>query len=362
MPTVSKATFNNKNSFFFDALKKKIDHYFSENKIKQSGNLKLYYKAIILVTTLVALYVVLVFFTPQNDYISLALCFLLGINFAAIGFNLMHDGGHGSFSSKPWVNKMMAHSLELMGGSSFMWNLKHNQNHHTFTNIEGMDDDIDIKPFIRVSQDQPKKWYHRFQHIYSSFLYALTYILWVFWLDYRKYFSGKIGEIKIKKMSLKDQIIFWGSKVIYLILFLVIPILKVGLWDTLIGYTLAAMVTGFVISVVFQLAHIVEGAYFPEITEDTPLLKIETEWAIHQLRSTANFATKNKFVSWFIGGLNYQVEHHLFPKVCHIHYPKINKIVQETCKEHNITYLEFPTVFSAYKSHLTHLKQVGRAA
>jgi linoleoyl-CoA desaturase len=274
----------------------------------------------------------------------------------------MHDGAHGSFSTKPWVNDMMSHSLEMMGGSSFMWKVKHNQNHHTFTNIEGMDDDIDIKPFIRVSVDQPKKWYHRFQHVYSFLLYALTYFFWIFWLDFKKYFSGKIGELKIKKMSAKDHVIFWVSKVMYIMVFVVVPIYRVGLLETILGYSVVLVVTGLIISIVFQLAHIVEGAIFPVGIDGSKSLKIETEWAIHQLNTTANFATKNKVVSWFVGGLNFQVEHHLFPKISHVHYPEISKLVKETCQQFNVNYMEFPTVFAAIKSHVVHLKHVGVAA
>lgn len=359
MTAVSKATFNNKDSYFFEALKQRIDAYFLNNKIKQSGNYRLFTKAIFLVSTLIILYISLVFFTPESAFFSLLLCALMGVNFAAIGFNIMHDGAHGSFSTRPWVNDMMSHSLEMMGGSSFMWKVKHNQNHHTFTNIEGMDDDIDIKPFIRVSPDQPKKWYHRFQHVYSFLLYSLTYFFWIFWLDFKKYFTGRIGELKIRKMNTKDHFLFWVSKVLYVLVFLVLPIYNVGLLETLVGYSIVLVVTGLIISIVFQLAHIVEGAVFPASKDDSKSLKIETEWAIHQLNTTANFATNNKFVSWFVGGLNFQVEHHLFPKISHIHYPEISKLVKETCEQFNVNYMEFPTVRAAIRSHVIHLKHLG---
>ncbi len=362
MTAVSKATFNNKDSYFFEALKQRIDAYFINNKIQQSGNYRLYSKAIFLFSTLLFLYITLVFFTPETAFLSLFLCALMGVNFAAIGFNIMHDGAHGSFSTKPWVNDIMSHSLEMMGGSSFMWKVKHNMNHHTFTNIEGMDDDIDVKPFIRISYDQPKKWYHRFQHVYSFLLYSLTYFFWIFWLDFKKYFSGKIGELTIKKMSGKDHLIFWASKVLYIMAFVIVPIYNVGLFETFIGYGAMLVVTGLIISIVFQLAHIVEGAIFPVGIDGSKSLKIETEWAIHQLNTTANFATKNKLVSWFVGGLNFQVEHHLFPKISHIHYPEISKLVKETCQQFNVNYMEFPTVFAAVKSHVMHLKHVGLAA
>ena len=172
------------------------------------------------------------------------------------------------------------------------------------------------------------------------------------------YFSGKIGENKYKEMSLLDHFVFWFTKVTYAVVFLVIPILVLGWAKALTGYFIISFVTGFVISVVFQLAHIVENAEFHNPTEKT--FKIENEWAVHQVLTTADFATKSKIVSWFTGGLNFQVEHHLFPRISHIHYPQISKLVKETCKQFNVRYMEFPTLLSAIQSHVMHLKYVGQ--
>lgn len=356
---MAKVTFNNKYSPFFDALKSKVDNYFTSNNIKPVGNSKLFTKAAILISTAVIIYSVLVFFTPPV-WISVLLCCLMGFNLAAIGFNVMHDGAHGSFSNHKWVNEIMAYSLNLMGGSSYLWKIKHNVIHHTYTNIEGMDDDIDIKPWMRVNIDQPKWKIHRFQHIYGLFLYGLSYFMWVYYLDFKKYFTRKIAENKMRKMETKEHIIFWLSKIVYTGLFLVLPIYKVGFLDTLIGYSIIVLVTGIVISVVFQLAHVVEDLSFPVPNPQNN--KIENEWAVHQIETTANFATKSKLVSWYVGGLNFQVEHHLFPKISHVHYPQINKFVRETCEQFNLNYLEFPTMFGAFKSHLSHLKHIGVAA
>jgi linoleoyl-CoA desaturase len=283
---------------------------------------------------------------------------LLGINLAGIGFNVMHDGAHGSFSRKTWVNELMGYSLNFMGGNVYLWKHKHNVNHHSFTNIEGMDDDIDIKPWIRVHSEQEKYWYHRFQHVYWIVLYGITYLLWVYVQDFKKYFTGKIGETTFKKMSAKEHVIFWASKLLYVGAFIVLPIFTVGWLNMLIGYLIVSFVCGFVIAVVFQLAHIVEDAAFE--TPNTPVYKIDNEWAVHQVQTTANFATKSKIVSWFTGGLNFQVEHHLFPRISHIHYPKINQFVKETCEQFGINYMEYPTVLAAVRSHVVHLKQVGK--
>lgn len=354
---MAKVTFNNKVSPFTETLKARINSYFENNKIQLTGNRQLYIKTGILVSTLIAIYVTLVFFTPPV-WLSIILCGLLGINFAAIGFNVMHDGAHGSYSGKKTVNEIMAYSLNLMGGSSYIWKIKHNLIHHSFTNVDGLDDDIDVKPFLRVSEEQPRYWFHRFQHIYFILFYSLAYFMWVYWMDFEKYFTRKIGDSTLRKMSMKDHFIFWISKIVYISVFVVIPIFKVGLVDTLIGYGIAVIVCGILISVVFQLAHVIQETQFP--TPDEKTSKIDTEWTVHQLETTANFSTKNKVVSWLVGGLNFQVEHHLFPRISHVHYPAISKLVRDTCREYNVAYLEHPTVLSAISSHIKHLKMMGR--
>ncbi|TND08656.1 MAG: linoleoyl-CoA desaturase [Bacteroidetes bacterium] len=349
-------SFGNNNAAFSTALKKKVDEYFSANGVKFTGNKKLYWKTAILMCSAAALYAWLVFLTPAW-WLSIPGCLLLGFNMAAIGFNVMHDGAHGSFSQRKWVNEMMAYSLNLLGGCSYLWKAKHNVNHHNFTNIEGHDDDIDIKPWIRTNTNQPRRWYHRYQHIYWVVLYGFTYLIWVFSKDFDKYFRGKIGETKIKKMNVKEHIVFWASKLVYGFVFIALPIWQVGFLDTLFGYLLAAGMCGFVLAVVFQLAHVVEEASFP--VPDDKTNKVKEDWTVHQLATTANFSTRSKFISWFVGGLNFQVEHHLFPRISHVHYPAISKVVKDVCSQFNVRYIEYPTFFSALKSHVLYLKTIG---
>nr|MBA3901257.1 fatty acid desaturase [Bacteroidota bacterium] len=248
---------------FFNALRVKVDTYFKKNKIKQTGDFRLYLKTIILFVGLALFYTILVFFTPENIWVSLGICSLMGINLAAIGFNVMHDGAHGSYSGKKWVNNLMGYVLNFLGGNVDIWKQKHNNNHHSFTNIEGMDDDIDLKPLMRVSPTQKKYWMHRFQHIYGLFLYGLTYLSWVFMADFKKYFTGKIADFtKTKKMTFKEHFFsVWFSKVFYVCLFIVLPIFMVGLLETVVGYLVMAFVTGLMIAIVFQLAHVVEDAH-----------------------------------------------------------------------------------------------------
>lgn len=354
---MAKITFNNKQSPFFDALRARTDHYFKERNLSPTGDFRLYLKTIVLVTLAAAVYAVLVF-GQIPAWASLTLCAVLGLTFAAIGFNVMHDGAHGSYSNNKTINTLMSWSLNLMGGSSFMWKVKHNIVHHSFTNIDGVDDDIDIRPFMRVSDQQPKYWFHRFQHVYGFILYGLTYFMWIFYMDFLKYFTHRIGDMPIRRMKLSEHIGFWATKLMYLGLFIGLPVYTQGWVDTLLGYSIVLFVTGVTIAVVFQLAHIVEGTHFPQ--PDPASNKIENEWALHQVKTTANFATRSGIVSWFMGGLNFQVEHHLFPRISHVHYPAISRIVRETCQEFNIQYIEYPTVWSALGAHVRHLRTLGR--
>ncbi len=355
--SVSVPKFSNVPHSFHTELKRRISAYFTEKGKSTTGNSALFTKAIILMICFGVIYVHLVFFTPVVFW-QIIESVLLGGVIAAIGFNVMHDGAHGSFSKYKWVNVLAAFSLNILGGNSFMWNMKHNVIHHAFTNVDGLDDDIDIQPWLRMSSTQKKYKLHKYQHIYFWLLYSLLYILWIFVLDYQKYFKSKVGMLTLKKMALKDHVIFWSFKMFNLFLFVGLPIYMVGFSSWLISFLLFTLVAGFVLSIVFQLAHTVEHTAFPVPNVETN--KLEDEWAVHQIKTTANFATNNKLVSWLVGGLNFQIEHHLFPKISHIHYPAISKIIKQACIEYGITYIEYPRVRYAVASHVAYLKQMGR--
>ncbi len=342
---------------FHQDLKKRVSQYFTETQQLPTGSYGLFLKAAFFFIAYIALYVHLVYFTPGIIQ-SITECIFIGLFTAAIGFNIMHDGSHGSFSKYRFINKLAAYSINFAGASGIMWNMKHNIIHHTYTNIDGIDDDIEIKPYMRMCSTQELRRLHRFQHYYFWLLYTQLHIIWVFFNDYQKYFSQRIGSMPLKKMSAWQHTGFWLAKLGYISLFILIPIYRLGFLKWCIGFLIASMVTGFVLSIVFQLAHTVEDTTFPTI--DSQSHHIENEWAIHQIRTTANFATHNKLLSWLIGGLNFQVEHHLFPKISHVHYPAISRIIRKTCQEYGLNYLENRTVVRAIISHIHHLKRMGR--
>ena len=353
-----KVTFNNKNKVFFNALKEEVDAYFERNGIKKTGNWKLYLKTMILIPGALGLYALLMF-VQMPALLTVFLWFLFGLNMAAIGFNIMHDACHGSFSTKGWVNEIFGLTNNFLGGNAFLWKLKHNIIHHTYTNIDGVDDDINNMPFLRQCSSQPLKPMHKFQSAYMFVLYGFT-SLFMFFMDYIKYFSRKVYTTPLKPMDFKEHFLFWGGKLFFIAFYIALPIVMIGWKWWLIGFIISQFTLGLTLAIVFQLAHVVEHAEFDAAGVDP--VKIENEWAIHQVKTTANFAFSNKLVTWFVGGLNYQIEHHLFPRISHVHYPAISKIVKETCEKFELNYIYFPSTRAAIASHVRFMHTMGTTA
>jgi linoleoyl-CoA desaturase len=353
-----KITFSNRNNEFYQNLKIAVDEYFDKNRLKKTGDWRLFSKTIILVSAAATGYLFLML-GNLSAFPALAICIGLGYTFACIGFSVMHDANHGSYSTKPWLNDMIGLSANALGASAFFWKQKHNILHHTYTNVDGLDDDIAKSPIIRQCETQ--KWVpaHKVQHLYLLPVYALSSIFWIFFMDFAKYFTGRIYTTEAWKMTTKNKVIFWITKLGYLTFYIVLPIVKWGFFPWLGGFVLLHVAMGLTLSIVFQLAHVVENTEFEHVALDETK-HIDEAWAIHELKTTSNFAMKSKLVSWFVGGLNFQIEHHLFPKVSHIHYPAISKIVQQKCAEYNLPYNQYPTMLQAVASHFRVMKHLGK--
>lgn len=353
-------TFSKQDSLkFFRTLNTRVNKYFKENNIKKTGNWQLHLKTIVMFS----LFLVPYFFLISMEmpiWLYLLLNIVIGIGMAGVGMNVMHDGNHGSYSGKSWVNKIMGGSIYILAGNVYNWQVQHNVLHHTYTNIVGHDEDLDAGRIIRFS---PKaKWhrFHRFQHYYSIFLYGLLTFNWAITTDFlqmKRYLKRKLsyGEFKSPVIQWTTLII---TKIIYFSIWIVLPmVFGVVWWKVILGFLVMHYTAGLILSVVFQLAHVVEHTENPEPDENG---EIANTWAIHQLFTTANFAPKNWLVNYFTGGLNHQIEHHIFPNISHIHYTKIAKIVKETAKEFDLPYHEFKTTRAAIYSHFKHLKELGK--
>ena len=351
MPKVSF----NKNTTFFSDIKRDVEAYFVENNLKKTGNWNLYYKTLVLIPLALAFYATLLL-VSMPAALALVLCAALGLTLSFIGFNVMHDACHGSYSSKKWVNDLLGLTLNALGGNAFIWRFKHNVIHHTYTNVDGVDDDIAKSPLIRQCETQ--KWVpaHRIQHIYMFLVYGISSIAWAIIMDFNKYLKQKVFTTPIQNMPLKEHLVFWVSKVLYGIFYVAIPVHFVGWGAWGAGFAVMHLFMGLSLAIVFQLAHVVENTEFELALTDTTL---ESEWAAHQIKTTANFARSNKLVSWCVGGLNYQVEHHLFPRMSHIHYPAISEIVKANCEKYDLPYNEYTTFGDAVMSHIRTMRKLG---
>ena len=353
--TAKKVKFSGPDAFH-KTLKARIDRYFRLTRQSPRDRPQMYAKTAIVLTWFFASWAVLVF-APLTWWLAIPIAASLGLSMAAIGFNIQHDGGHKAYSDKTWVNRLAATTLDLLGGSSYVWDHKHNTVHHTYANITGHDDDIEVGFLARMSPHQKRLKFHRFQHWYLWLLYGLLPIKWQLFDDYYNIAKGKIGNYGFARPKGKDLAIFIAGKATFMSMAFVIPALFHPLWMVIAFYVFANWVNGILLAIVFQLAHVVEEAEFPMPNEAN---KIENHWAVHQVETTVDFARNNPVWTWLLGGLNFQVEHHLFPRICHVHYPKISRLVERTCKEFGVQYNAHTTFFAGVASHFRWIRQMGR--
>jgi linoleoyl-CoA desaturase len=345
---------------FFSILRKRVDAYFKDNNLSKNYNSAMVVKTIVLLSAYILPFVYLLLFQPSFG-ISLLLWTVIGLALAGIGMSVMHDANHGAYSSSSKVNYWLGHTLNLLGGSVFNWKLQHNILHHTYTNIINADDDIDDKLILRFSPHTEVKWYHKFQVVYAFLFYGILTLYWALLKDFvqfRKYTKDGVNKSTAEEnKAILFRLIL--SKVGYFAVVMVLPlaVLHMPVGEYVAGYLLMQFVAGVILTVIFQLAHTVEETTHPLPNEN---YTIENNWAIHQMNTTVNFSRKNKFISWYVGGLNFQVEHHLFPTICHVHYPAIAPIVKATAEEYGVRYLENETFSEALASHVRTLQRFGK--
>ncbi len=350
---------NTTNKEFANTLKQRVNDYFKENQLDRTGDWRIIFKSILVFTAYFATYFAILFSGVTHIGGLFLMWGLLGLGAAMIGTVVMHDSLHGTLSKHRKVNDILGFSAAVVGISGRMWKFQHNVLHHSFTNVKDMDTDIDAGAVFRFAPHQARRWYHRFQVFYAPFLYGLMTLVWVAVKDFAtiKDFRNR-GLFRNDKEVRKEVWTSIAKKLGYFAVFLFIPMFVVDtpFWATILMFVAMHFVCGLYLAIVFQTAHVMPEAHF----EAPPEPKIKENWLVHQMLTTANFAPKNKALSWVLGGLNYQVEHHLFPNISHIHYPKISKIVKRTAQEYNIPYYTHPTFFKAITLHFKHLYKLGK--
>lgn len=358
---VTRVSFKGKNKrSFVSELKEEVHQHFEENDISKNADGYMVLKTCILLTLYLGSYA-LIIFSGFSWPIMLVLCFTMGVGFAGIGFSISHDALHGAYSSNNTINKLLGYTFDLMGANGYIWKITHNVVHHTYTNIHEHDEDLEVASFIRLSPHAEYKFIHKAQHYLAFIAYSFATLFWVFIKDYKHFLKAHLGPYENKKHPASEWVTLFVTKIIYYCYMLVIPmlVLPFAWWQILIGFLVLHLTAGIILGIIFQLAHVVEGTEHP--TENAEG-NIENAWTIHQMETTSDFAHRNKLLCWYIGGLNYQIEHHLFPKICSIHYPAISPIVQRVAQKHDVPFHYHDTLFEAIASHYKTLKKFGRSA
>lgn len=349
------------NPEFFKELRANVNEYFSAKKLSIHANTNMKIKTVFMMLVYFVPLVAMLFGWVTGFWPTMIMWVLMGFGMSGIGTSVMHDALHGAYSKNKRVNQVLGFMIQFIGGSRINWKIQHNVLHHAFTNISDHDEDIDVG-VMRFSPTQPWKWFYRFQAYYAVGLYSLMTLHWAFTKDF----------IQLKRYDRKNLLTRQGAKfkselaklithkTWYFIMVLVLPLIFIDLawWQIVIGFITMHLVCGLTLALIFQTAHVLNETAFYELDEKQKG-SIENSWAIHQLKTTANFAPRSRLFSWLIGGLNYQIEHHLFPNICHVHYRKISAIVQETADKFGVPYYQHRTFVGAVHSHFSHLNQLG---
>lgn len=344
---------------FYHELRKRVDQYFTDNRISKHANGQMILKSLVIFSFYFIPFVLLLT-TPMDWYLQATLWSLMGLGLAGIGMSIMHDANHEAYSSRKWVNRLLGYSLNLVGGSVFNWKHQHNIMHHTYTNVVNYDEDIDDKLILRMSPHKAVKKVHRYQFIYAFLFYGIITLYWAFLKDFIQFRNHIVKGVnpQNRRQNAITLLRIIGAKIFYFSYILILPYylapVSFGVWCS--GFLLMHLIAGIVLTVIFQLAHTVEGTQHPLPATGGSM---ENNWAVHQLCTTVDFARDNKLLSYYVGGLNFQVEHHLFPKICHIHYPQLAPIVQQTAREYGIPYMYNTTLGTALASHVRTLRRFG---
>jgi linoleoyl-CoA desaturase len=340
---------------FQTVLWRRVDELFAAKGLSKRDCWQMYLKSAVILAAFGVSWWLLVF-VAQTVVQGLLLAVMLGLCTALIGFDIQHDAGHGAYSRHRWINRIAAGTLGLIGGSSYTWRWKHSVIHHMYVNITGYDNDIDIGPLGRFSPHQRRLWFHRWQHLYMWAFYGFEAMKLQFVDDFRFIITGRMGVHRIGRPLRWELVNFIVGKAAFFSMAFVVPMLFHSFWVVLFYYVVAAWVTGAVMVLVFVTPHLVPEADFPLPAGDG---RMDRPWAVHQANVTVDFARRNRVLTWFLGGLNYHKEHHLFPLICHVNYPAISPIVQETCREFGLPYTEHRSFFSGIACHYRWLRTLA---
>jgi linoleoyl-CoA desaturase len=346
-------------SGFSKAMSQRVDDYFHDRRISRHANLQMVGKTILGFVLWIGTYLWLM--TGRLSAVEVVGVYVLhGLAQLYIAFNIAHDANHGAYSKSKRVNRALGYVFDLVGVSSYIWRLLHNDSHHSFVNIRGADTTLVSGNVFRFSPYEARRPYHRYQHLYAPLLYSLSTLDWVLTKDYRWLFQPRFGNREIVQHPPGELILLFAGKAFYYTYTLVLPLLYLDVpwYAIVIGFVVMHFFLGFIIALIFQPNHFNEASTFPEADGEG---HIDNNYISHIFDTTVDYARGYPFTTWILGGLNLHVIHHMFPRICHVHYPELTKIVISTAEEYGLVYREKRTVTGAFLDHLRWMKRIGSA-
>ena len=347
----------------FNEISSKVKNYFKENGLYKQGRFKDIWFTNLLYLVIAYGSFALILNNQFNVFVMWFLSFTMGLGLSGVGLCIMHEANHGAYNKKKFINYLAGSIINIMGSHRYLWQLRHNGLHHVYTNMFDYDYDMARTFLIRHSRDWERKWYHRYQHIYALLIYFNYTLIWILVYDWIHLveFYGKVGTKKNKAIPIHVIISIFFWKMVHLYLMIVLPymVLDLALWQVLIGFVTMHWTLSAIIGVTFQVNHTIEGTV--NIEADAQGV-IQESWAKQMVKTSFNFSTKNKAVTYFLGGLNFQIEHHLFPKMSYSHFFAIKPMVKEVLEKHGYTYNDCGSWLNAILMHLKYLKRLGNGS
>jgi len=292
-----------------------------------------------------------------NNFYNLPIAIIMGLHMAWIGLNIQHDANHGAISKNPWVNRVLGITENWIGGSQVNWIHQHVVQHHLHTNDVHLDPDMHSTTYVRMNPLDPLMKHHLGQHVYFWLILPL-YGLWVVLQSIMDLIKGS-HHTPMSPLLKGERLFDLSMEALVVLRWVVLPVYVTGGFSVLLNHSVPMyLVAGGYLSFFFMISHNFVGAQaLTDTTRPSNKGCDKNSFLYKQCATSSNLA------GWWLcqlnGGLNYQIEHHLFPGMNHCHYPTIAPIVRQFCKERNIPYTHFPSVMDNWMSTVSHLFDMG---
>jgi len=344
-------------SAFFRSLDRDVQRMIRLSSLKSNAKRCLWTKMVFYFILHFSSYVML-FLVAHPAFAGLLLNYIwVGISGILLAFNVAHDACHGTFHSKKSINHWLYHlSFNLQGTNAYLWKIRHISSHHVFPNVDGCDADIDDNPILRLSPQHRHRPFQRYQHIYAMLVYAVYTLHWFLIKDFFYLNSKEIGNLGYRKHPRSAWIFFFGWKVFYLFLLIVLPI-SLG---NPVSWVIAGFLIMHVVNSLFFIhtligTHLCMETCFPKSDESGAL---PDDFYTHQLATSADYQPESRFLNFFLGGFNAHAAHHLYPRLPHTMYPYITRRIREKASQFKLPYHQLGFL-ECIRSHYTYLKIMG---